>query len=819
MAHNWGAIKAMNPIADIVGARIKLIKKGSEYEGLCPFHGEKTPSFTVNDAKGFYHCFGCGAHGDVIDFLAAYEKIDTSAALAILSGGADIKLTPQDQAEYKRALGEREAASRAAQKAASADAERRWEAAPLAGDNHPYLTRKVIPAHTARLCGNRLLLPVYDAQGDILSVQTIPPDKSGRKLFHPGAPTKGGRMMIGLNFNLGRTIICEGFATGASIYDAMPEQVCVAYSKANIANVARELAAAGRPIIIASDRNALTDMTKLGAELDCPVIAPPAAAGDDFNDMAVNAAYGPAAVAKCFADGIRGFVSAGEAHAAQAAADNDPVDLWARIGAPALPHGLLPDIIERFARTMAEQMGVDTGGLAMSALAACAAVIRDTIKIKVKRHENWHESARLWVMLVGKPSFKKSPIMRVSAGKIRSIDSAMLRANNAALNKWQEEGGKKDGGPMPAQPRLRVSDITMESAQEICKHSPHGILALQDELSGWFGSLEKYSGGKGGAKDRSFWLSAYNGEEYAVDRIGRGSFIIDNLSISILGGVQPDPIRKLLKGDSDDGLIQRFLPVILREASIERDIAKPAIESEYDGLVECLHDLEPPESFMGRLPLQFSDDAMEIRQALVKENWDNVLAFEKINSKLSSHFGKYDGLFPRLCVIWHCIEHCERVCAGPVCDVTGSGDGIPVSSALPVEISADVALRVARFMREYITKHSMAFYQDVTGLSTDQDALEDIAGYILARGLDKVNMRTLQRGSSGMRAMGREDGRRLFEQLEYFGWLEQKSKYGEAPQWAVNPRAHELFATKADSERDRRGAIMQAIKEKAVGKA
>jgi hypothetical protein len=48
---------------------VKLEKAGREHKGCCPFHSEKTPSFTVNDEKGFYHCFGCGAHGDAIRWL------------------------------------------------------------------------------------------------------------------------------------------------------------------------------------------------------------------------------------------------------------------------------------------------------------------------------------------------------------------------------------------------------------------------------------------------------------------------------------------------------------------------------------------------------------------------------------------------------------------------------------------------------------------------------------------------------------------------------------------------------------------------------
>ena len=61
-------LRSRLPISDVVAEKVKLTRKGREYIGLCPFHNEKTPSFTINEAKGFYHCFGCGAHGDIVRF-------------------------------------------------------------------------------------------------------------------------------------------------------------------------------------------------------------------------------------------------------------------------------------------------------------------------------------------------------------------------------------------------------------------------------------------------------------------------------------------------------------------------------------------------------------------------------------------------------------------------------------------------------------------------------------------------------------------------------------------------------------------------------
>ncbi len=58
-------VRSRADIVEIIGAHVRLRKAGRNFVGLCPFHGEKTPSFTVNREKGFFHCFGCGVGGDV----------------------------------------------------------------------------------------------------------------------------------------------------------------------------------------------------------------------------------------------------------------------------------------------------------------------------------------------------------------------------------------------------------------------------------------------------------------------------------------------------------------------------------------------------------------------------------------------------------------------------------------------------------------------------------------------------------------------------------------------------------------------------------
>ncbi|WP_199450894.1 DNA primase [Vibrio harveyi] len=104
-------------IVDIIDARVKLKKKGKNYGACCPFHNEKTPSFSVSQEKQFYHCFGCGVHGNAIDFIMEFERLDFVEAIEELasylgldvpreqrSGGGQFNSGPQASSSEKRSL-------------------------------------------------------------------------------------------------------------------------------------------------------------------------------------------------------------------------------------------------------------------------------------------------------------------------------------------------------------------------------------------------------------------------------------------------------------------------------------------------------------------------------------------------------------------------------------------------------------------------------------------------------------------------------------------------------------------------------------------
>jgi hypothetical protein len=480
-----------------------------------------------------------------------------------------------------------------------------------------------------------------------------------------------------------------------------------------------------------------------------------------------------------------------------------PVDLWGVFAPPVLPTGLLPKVIEDFARVQATIMGADPAGLAVSALVVAGAAIKDSVSLQVKEHsQGWTEEARIWAGLIGDPSTKKTPIIREAERPLRKIDLELWRQYVDAMARYNAlDKDDKKGTEPPPQVRVRLEDTTYEAAQEVLKDSPGGVLLLQDELSGFFGSMDKYNSHRGAAKDRGFWLQAWNGGPYAFNRIGRGPGLVPNLSVSLLGGIQPDLIRKLASDAHDDGMLQRMFPIVLRPAVLGSDEPTPVEADDYARVIDKLYQLTPASiGFWGtggsQPRLVFDAGAQAIRQDLERKNLD-LAKLETVNKKLAAHIGKYDGLFARLCVIWHCVENC-------------------LADKVPRLIPAKTAQRVADFLHKFLLPHAVAFYGNILGLADDHDRLAAVAGYILARKLERVTSRDVARGDRTMRRLTKRETEEVFEQLEALGWLTGRKpgkRPSDPPHWVVNSECHQLFAKRAEAEAARRSEARDLIKE------
>src|SRR5580704_16927142 len=168
--------------------------------------------------------------------------------------------------------------------------------------------------------------------------------------------------------------------------------------------------------------------------------------------------------------------------------------------------------------------------------------------------------------------------------------------------------------------------------------------------------MDRYGQHGRATADRSFWLQTYNGGSYIYDRIGRGSADLQNISMTLLGGIQPDLMRKVANACSDDGLIQQLMPVMLAPSGLTLDDPEAAAGMrDFDNLAPQLLALPP-----GGDPLRFDAGAQRVRDELEIEHHGLVRVHEGFNKKLSSALGKQDGVFARLCVIWHCLENAHQ---------------------------------------------------------------------------------------------------------------------------------------------------------------
>ncbi len=96
-------IRARIVLSELIGKKVRVTRAGREFKACCPFHKEKTPSFTINDDKGFYHCFGCGAHGDVIGWTMEYENRSFPEAIEQLAAQASLEMPRQNPQDIQKA--------------------------------------------------------------------------------------------------------------------------------------------------------------------------------------------------------------------------------------------------------------------------------------------------------------------------------------------------------------------------------------------------------------------------------------------------------------------------------------------------------------------------------------------------------------------------------------------------------------------------------------------------------------------------------------------------------------------------------------------
>jgi len=495
--------------------------------------------------------------------------------------------------------------------------------------------------------------------------------------------------------------------------------------------------------------------------------------------------------------------------------DNGPADAWGQpidiFGVqqpPALPYDVLPDSLVAYVRDQSGLTGCDPAIIGMGALVAAAACITDGIKLQPKRHDpTWTESARLWVAFVGDPSTKKSPAISKAVRHVKRLDHRMAEENAATFSdyKWQHDAWKdakkadKNAASLepekPATKRLLVEDITVEALTEVLKDNPRGVLTLKDELTGWFASMDAYKGAnKGASMDRAHWLEAYNGGRRSIDRITRGTVIVPNWSTCIIGGVQPDMIRRVASGMGNDGLLQRFMVIVARPAVLDDDRAPDlGAMDEFGRLFDKLEALGPADTVV-----RLTESAHQSRERVAKYAKRLIDALD--HPHLQAWLGKWDGLYARLLLLYHVIE-----CAGM--------NVYPTSR----DVTADVANKVERLLCGVLLHHAIHFYTEVVDANDKQEHIRQLGRLILAKGYTRITKRDITVSWKASRRMEWWELRQVIDAMCTMDWLQPDMMAidtdGKPRAWHVNQQAHTKFSAAAQREIDRRRDAVEAMRE------
>ena len=210
-------LRARTTLSALIAPTVKLTKAGREFKACCPFHSEKTPSFTVNDEKGFYHCFGCGAHGDAIRFLTDARGLPFIDAVKELAASAGLDVPAQDPRM-------RDQAERSADLTDVMAAAQGWFAEQLqgidGGEARRYLAQRGIDAGTIARFGlglapngrNKLKAALL-SHGEDKLVDTgmlIRPEEAGKETYDRFR----GRLMFPIRDQRGRVIAFGGRILG-----------------------------------------------------------------------------------------------------------------------------------------------------------------------------------------------------------------------------------------------------------------------------------------------------------------------------------------------------------------------------------------------------------------------------------------------------------------------------------------------------------------------------------------------------------------------------------------------------------------------------
>jgi hypothetical protein len=240
---------------------------------------------------------------------------------------------------------------------------------------------------------------------------------------------------------------------------------------------------------------------------------------------------------------------------------------------PAFPLDVFSDEMQALLERNARGAGVTHAHVAVPLIGVVSGLIGISCRVKVS--PSWYSPLTCWTILVGISGTGKTPGINVTRRALKLIErlgqpeenkrrrdhETRKAAAKAVCDKWKEavEDAIQNNKTPPDMPqsvvdpgkyiaaRMFVADSTIERLAELLHARSQGLILVRDELAALFMNMSRYSGGQ----DNEFWLEAWNGDHFNVERKNSGSLSIDHLLIGMVGGMQPDKLVASFKGDQD----------------------------------------------------------------------------------------------------------------------------------------------------------------------------------------------------------------------------------------------------------------------------
>jgi hypothetical protein len=465
--------------------------------------------------------------------------------------------------------------------------------------------------------------------------------------------------------------------------------------------------------------------------------------------------------------------------------------------------------------TIAVQMQCPYDFPAAGLLVTASTVIGAGCVINPKVHGDWAVSGNVWGGFCSPPGSQKTPIVNASITDVlscleldakqtydqrKATHEAELIAFKARQDALADEMKKCARGTKvapsmesltydyehlvsptaPTWARWRTSDCTIEKMTELLSENPRGMLLLRDELTGLLASWDREDRGA----DRAFYLESWNGtSSYTVDRIKRGTVHIDNLCISLFGGIQPSKLLSYLysavRGASNDGLMQRLQILVYPDPPATWELidqpTDPRVKAlAYRAIQRLAHadfrHFGAQDQDGLRLPFFHFDPAAQELFYAWRTDLQAKLRADEEEPIVIEHLSKYASLMPKLALIFHLLT----LASDP--------------HMTPSQVSVEAAERAAAWCT-YLESHARRIYGLVTDIT--RQAAAKLAAK-LARKLvpSPFTIRDIQRKDWSL-LPDRDAIERACAELVSLGWLREhdcQTPSGQRSEYLINPK-------------------------------